>query len=81
MEFIDDSLYPENMDPLIITAAPYGPSWTAAEVSLPRSARIDNAFEPSFFRCGKFETNGSSRWTAAAASNWAKTKTPHECGV
>ena len=27
MHYTDDSLYPENMQPLIITAAPYGPTW------------------------------------------------------
>jgi len=27
MYFTDDSLFPENMQPLIITAAPYGPEW------------------------------------------------------
>ena len=27
MHYTDDSLYPENMKPLIITAAPYGPTW------------------------------------------------------
>jgi uncharacterized protein (DUF849 family) len=27
MYFTDDSLFPENMQPLIITAAPYGPVW------------------------------------------------------
>ncbi|HEY5968393.1 MAG TPA: 3-keto-5-aminohexanoate cleavage protein [Chitinophagaceae bacterium] len=27
MRFTDDSLYPEKMAPLIITAAPYGPAW------------------------------------------------------
>ena len=27
MYFTDDSLLPENQDPLIITAAPYGPVW------------------------------------------------------
>jgi uncharacterized protein (DUF849 family) len=25
--YTDDSLYPENMQPLVITAAPYGPTW------------------------------------------------------
>lgn len=35
MEFIDDSLYPENMDPLIITAAPYGPSWIPGDADIP----------------------------------------------
>ena len=27
MRYTDDALYPENMQPLIITAAPYGPTW------------------------------------------------------
>ena len=27
MYFTDDSLFPENMQPLIITVAPYGPQW------------------------------------------------------
>ena len=27
MRYTDDALYPENMKPLIITAAPYGPTW------------------------------------------------------
>ena len=27
MYFTDDSLLPENMAPLMITAAPYGPMW------------------------------------------------------
>ncbi len=27
MRYTDDSLYPENMTPLIISAAPYGPTW------------------------------------------------------
>ena len=31
MYFTDDSLLPENQDPLIITAAPYGPMWLPAD--------------------------------------------------
>ncbi|KWR78304.1 hypothetical protein RN01_24660 [Cupriavidus sp. SHE] len=27
MQFLDDSLHPENMDKVVITAAPYGPEW------------------------------------------------------
>jgi uncharacterized protein (DUF849 family) len=27
MQFLDDSLYPENQDKVVITAAPYGPEW------------------------------------------------------
>ena len=27
MFYTDDSLYPENMQPLIISAAPYAPTW------------------------------------------------------
>lgn len=28
MEFLDDSLYPENQQPLVIQVAPYGPQYT-----------------------------------------------------
>jgi uncharacterized protein (DUF849 family) len=31
MYFTDDSLLPENQDPLIITAAPYGPAWIPSD--------------------------------------------------
>jgi uncharacterized protein (DUF849 family) len=31
--YTDDSLYPENMQPLIITAAPYGPAWIPGDAS------------------------------------------------
>ena len=27
MQFLDDSLLPENQDKLVITVAPYGPEW------------------------------------------------------
>ena len=27
MQFLDDSLHPENMDKVVITVAPYGPEW------------------------------------------------------
>ncbi len=33
MRYTDDSLYPENMAPLIITAAPYGPMWVPGDAS------------------------------------------------
>ena len=33
MRFTDDSLYPENMAPLIITAAPYGLSWLRGDTT------------------------------------------------
>jgi len=32
MYFTDDSLFPENMQPTIITAAPYGPEWLPGDV-------------------------------------------------
>lgn len=32
MYFTDDSLFPENMQPLIITVAPYGPEWLPGDV-------------------------------------------------
>lgn len=31
MHFQDGSLYPENQDPLVITAAPYGPEWMPSD--------------------------------------------------
>ena len=31
MNFLDGSLYPENQQPLIITAAPYAPGWLPAD--------------------------------------------------
>lgn len=35
MYYVDDSLYPENMQPLIICAAPYGPQWTPGDADIP----------------------------------------------
>src|SRR5512136_3297353 len=37
MYFTDDSLFPENMQPLIITAAPYGPEWLPGDCDIPVS--------------------------------------------
>ena len=31
MNFLDGSLFPENQDPLVITAAPYGPEWMPSD--------------------------------------------------
>jgi uncharacterized protein (DUF849 family) len=35
MYFTDDALYPENMEPLIINAAPYGPQWSVGDADVP----------------------------------------------
>jgi uncharacterized protein (DUF849 family) len=35
MYFTDDSILPENMQPLIITAAPYGPEWLPGDADIP----------------------------------------------
>ncbi|MFO1144276.1 MAG: 3-keto-5-aminohexanoate cleavage protein [Amaricoccus sp.] len=35
MYYTDDSILPENMEPLIITAAPYGPQWLPGDADLP----------------------------------------------
>jgi len=35
MYFTDDSLFPENMAPLIITAAPFGPEWLPGDCDIP----------------------------------------------
>jgi uncharacterized protein (DUF849 family) len=37
MYFTDDSLFPENMNPLIITAAPFGPEWLPGDCDIPLS--------------------------------------------
>ena len=34
MFFTDDSLFPENQSPLIITAAPYGPEWLPGDADI-----------------------------------------------
>src|SRR5580765_7014224 len=31
MQFLDDSLLPENQEKLVITAAPYGPEWEPSD--------------------------------------------------
>src|SRR6187549_1842607 len=31
MQFLDDSLFPENQQPLVIQVAPYGPEWVPAD--------------------------------------------------
>jgi uncharacterized protein (DUF849 family) len=35
MYYTDDSILPENMTPLIITAAPYGPEWIPGDADIP----------------------------------------------
>ncbi len=35
MYYTDDSILPENMQPLIITAAPYGPAWLPGDADIP----------------------------------------------
>ena len=37
MYYTDDSILPENMEPLIITAAPYGPEWIPGDADIPVS--------------------------------------------
>ena len=35
MYYTDDSILPENMAPLIITVAPFGPQWLPGEADIP----------------------------------------------
>ncbi len=46
MYFKTDSLFPENQDPLIITAAPYGPQWMPSDypedIAVSWDAQVDN---------------------------------------
>jgi len=37
MYYTDDSLFPDKMDPMIITAAPYGPEWLPGDCDIPLS--------------------------------------------
>ena len=37
MFYTDDSLFPENMPPMIITAAPFGPEWLPGDADIPLS--------------------------------------------
>jgi uncharacterized protein (DUF849 family) len=37
MYYTDESILPENMQPLIITAAPYGPAWLPGDADIPLS--------------------------------------------
>ena len=55
MYFTDDSLFPENQAPLMITAAPYGPMWLPGGISgieseghAPELPRIPHAFLITF---------------------------------
>jgi uncharacterized protein (DUF849 family) len=46
--YTDDSLYPENMQPLIITAAPYAPSWLpgdAADIAVTWDEQVQAAID------------------------------------
>ena len=48
MYYTDDSLYPENMQPLIITAAPYAPSWLpgdAADIAVTWDEQVQAAVD------------------------------------
>src|SRR3954466_3020709 len=41
MNFLDDSLFPENQEKLVITAAPYGPEWEPADFTEDIPVRMD----------------------------------------
>ena len=48
MYYTDDALYPENMRPLIITAAPYAPSWIpgdAADIAVTWDEQVQAAVD------------------------------------
>ena len=48
MYYTDDSILPENMAPLIITAAPYGPAWLpgdAADIPLTWDEQVQEAVD------------------------------------
>ena len=47
MNFLDGSLFPENQDKLVITAAPYGPEWMPSDfpedIPVTMEAQVDTA--------------------------------------
>jgi hypothetical protein len=43
MYYTDDSILPENMAPLIITAAPFGPQWLPGDADIPVTGFISPA--------------------------------------
>jgi uncharacterized protein (DUF849 family) len=49
MNFLDGSLFPENQDPLVITAAPYGPEWIPSDfpedIAVTMDAQIQKAVD------------------------------------
>jgi uncharacterized protein (DUF849 family) len=49
MNFLDGSLFPENQDPLIITAAPYGPEWVPSDfpqdIAVTMEAQVQKAVD------------------------------------
>ena len=49
MQFLDDSLHPENMEKVVITVAPYGPEWMPADfpedIPVTMQEQIDKAAE------------------------------------
>jgi uncharacterized protein (DUF849 family) len=49
MNFLDGSLFPENQDPLVITAAPYGPEWIPSDfpedIAVTMDAQIQKAID------------------------------------
>ena len=48
MYYTDDSLLPENMAPLVITAAPYGPAWPpgdAADIAVTWDEQVQAAVD------------------------------------
>ena len=49
MQFLDDSLLPENQDKLVITAAPYGPEWIPSdfpgEIPVTMEAQVQKAVD------------------------------------
>jgi len=49
MHFLDGSLFPENQDPLVITAAPYGPEWIPSDfpedIAVTMEAQVQKAVD------------------------------------
>lgn len=70
MHFLDDSLYPENQEKLVIQAAPYGPEWLpgdADDLPLTMDEHVQAAVD-CWQQAPRHCTSMCASWTATAPS-------------
>ena len=71
MNFLDGSLFPENQDKLVITAAPYGPEWVPSDfpedIPVSMADQVQKAVD-CYNAAPPCCTCTCARWTARARS-------------